>query len=91
MDTNTAIFAFSIALLFFARLPLAVYFFNREDGTNKGWFDFSKAEQAIMFFYWYTATKRENKFIAYILNGILIVVGAVFLGTIVYSEIQKYN
>lgn len=80
-----------MALIFFARLPLAIYFFNREDGTNKGLFDLSKAEQTLMLFYWYTATKKENKKIAIILNSILIIEGIIFLGTIVNTEVVKYH
>lgn len=91
MDTATIIFSASVLLVFFMRLPLAVLFFNRENYTDKGVFDYSRAEQTVMLFYWYTATKKENRTLARILNTILIVVGIIFISTIIYSEILKYK
>lgn len=91
MDTYTAIFAISIGLLFFARLPLGIMFFNRENNTEKGLFDYSRAEQTVFCFYWYKAEKKENKVLAQILNTILIIVAFVFIGAIVYSESRKYT
>ena len=89
MDQSTIILAVFTGLLFFARLPLAIWFFNREKGTNHSLSDYSRAEQTLLLFYWYTATKKENKLLSQILNTILLVVGGIFLAAIVVSEIQK--
>jgi hypothetical protein len=89
MTEPTIIFAISMGLLFFSRLPLGVWFYNRECKTDKGLFDYSRAEQTVLLFYWYTATKKENKTLASVLNFILIITVFVFLSTIMYVEWKK--
>jgi hypothetical protein len=91
MDTYTIIFCAGVLVAFFARLPLAVWFLNAENGTDHGLFDYSRAEQFVLLIYWYTPQKKENRILACVLNVILIIVGIIFISTIIYAETTTYR
>lgn len=77
-----------IGILFFIRLPLIIWWLNRESGTQKDVFDYSRAEQtAMIFFFWCTSTKDRNKLLGKVINIILLFVLINFLGGIIIGVI----